>query len=173
MALTQEYIAAVSQENVLRVKIMLKDSLLIDTSFNQFNEMILYAERKSLGIWISDSEDNEVFSNSPDDLNVILAGLVDNFSRRRVEHLKGMISSIYPPKAKIGTEKHEQETVKRRTKSLDDEYKGIKANKRAIDNVLSNIKRHKQMISENMVKKKRMVSDIVDIVRRRDEISGK
>ena len=40
MALTREFVEAVSQGNLLRVKIMLKDSLLVDTSFEQFNEMI-------------------------------------------------------------------------------------------------------------------------------------
>ena len=46
MALTREFVEAVSQRNMLRVKIMLKDSLLVDTTFNQFNEMVRYAESK-------------------------------------------------------------------------------------------------------------------------------
>lgn len=64
MALTREFVEAVSQGNLLRVKIMLKDSLLVDTSFEQFNEMINYAEPRISGIWISD-DDDEAFSQNP------------------------------------------------------------------------------------------------------------
>ena len=44
MAVTQEFKQAVLQNNNLKTKIMLKDSLLVDTSFNQFDEMLRYAE---------------------------------------------------------------------------------------------------------------------------------
>ena len=40
MAVTQEFKQAVLQNNNLKTKIMLKDSLLVDTSFNQFDEML-------------------------------------------------------------------------------------------------------------------------------------
>lgn len=46
MAVTQEFKQAVLQNNNLKTKIMLKDSLLVDTSFNQFDEMLRYAESK-------------------------------------------------------------------------------------------------------------------------------
>ena len=76
MALTQEFRYAVEQGNLLRVRIMLKDSLLVDTSFEQFNEMIRFAELKLDNLWINDEDDNEEFSQSTDELNIILAGLI-------------------------------------------------------------------------------------------------
>jgi hypothetical protein len=98
MAFTREFVEAVTQGNLLRVRIMLKDSLLVDTSFNQFNEMIKYAGPKLSELWICDEEDDEVFSQSTDDLNYILVGLVNSFSKRRVNHLMGLINKKYPPK---------------------------------------------------------------------------
>ena len=91
MALTQEFRYAVEQGNLLRVRIMLKDSLLVDTSFEQFNEMIRFAELKLDNLWINDEDDNEEFSQSTDELNIILAGLVNNFSKKRVAYLKKLI----------------------------------------------------------------------------------
>lgn len=99
MAVTAEFKEAVLKKNLLRVRIMLKDSLLVDTSFKQFDEMIRYAESK-LGstIWIDDQEDDDIFSQSPEELNNILAGLVNHFSKRRVRCLKEMIRRKYPSK---------------------------------------------------------------------------
>lgn len=111
MALTKEYMEAVSQRNLLRVRIMLKDSLLVDTSFKQFDEMLNYAERKLRDIWIDDNEDEDVFSQSTEELNSILAGLVNHFSKRRVDHLKRMINKMYPPQSKKKQEKRETVVV--------------------------------------------------------------
>lgn len=129
MALTREFHEAVSQGNLLRVKIMLKDSLLLDTSFKQFDEMIEYAEGRLSDIWVSDDKDNEVFSQSKEELNAILVGLVNNFSKRRVEHLKRMISTFYPPQLKTN-----QQTVTKIkiTREIKNELNGICNDKKKI-----------------------------------------
>ena len=111
MALTQEFVQAVSQKNNLRVKIMLKDSLLVDTSFNQFNEMLNYAEPRLSGFWVSNDDDDEKFSSDSQELNTILAGLVNNFSHRRVNHLMGMIHKMYPPKSTVSKGKKRESAV--------------------------------------------------------------
>lgn len=170
MALTQEFISAVSQGNLLRVKIMLKDSLLVDTSFEQFNEMIAYTRSRSLDIWISDNDDDEVFSNSPDDLNAILAGLVNNFSHRRVNHLKGMITLIYPPKPKQPPEKRKQVVIIQKTRAVIDEYNGIGEDKLLIGAVMNKIKKNQQIEAEDIEKIKQAASDIV---KRCEKINGK
>lgn len=82
MAVTQEFKQAVLQNNNLKTKIMLKDSLLVDTSFNQFDEMLRYAESKLMEFWVKDEEDDEILSDDPQEFDVILAGLVNNSAIR-------------------------------------------------------------------------------------------
>ena len=145
MALTKEFVEAVSQGNKLRVKIMLKDSLLVDTTFAQFNEMMNYAETRLSGMWVNDSEDNEAFSQSPEELDVILAGLVNNFSKRRVTHLKGMISKMYPPKPKLQHKSREKAIAIKMTREVFAEYNGIISAKKQIIEACSRISERKQM----------------------------
>ncbi len=52
MALTPEFMTAVRNNNLLRVRIMLKDSLLVDKRFVQFTEMRQYAERMGVNFWM-------------------------------------------------------------------------------------------------------------------------
>ena len=126
MALTKEFVEAVNQGSLLRVRIMLKDSLLVDTSFEQFNEMLKYAEPRLKGLLINDAEDTEEFSQSPDELNYILVGLVNNFSRRRIAHLKKLIQKVYPPKPKhVITDNGKARTIIPRTRAADVEFHSI------------------------------------------------
>lgn len=151
MALTKEFVEAVSQGNLLRVKIMLKDSLLVDTSFNQFNEMLSYAEPRLSCIWVGDSEDDDVFSQSPEELNTILAGLVNNFSRRRVTHLKGMINRLYSSQPKPNQEyRREAVVVIKKTREVVNEYKGIVMDRKKIIEVCARISQNKQMNTKDI-----------------------
>lgn len=150
MALTREFVEAVSQGNLLRVKIMLKDSLLVDTSFEQFNEMINYAEPRISGIWISDDDDDEAFSQNTDELNALLAGLVNNFSRRRVNHLKGMINKIYPPQLHKMPDKRESAVVIKRTRGIVQEYNGILSDRKKIIEVCGRISSRNQMDTKDI-----------------------
>lgn len=142
MALTKEFMEAVSQENLLRVKIMLKDSLLVDTSFRQFGEMVKYAERQGCDIWISDDEDDAVFSQSSEELNAILAGLVNNFSKRRVNHLKKMINKLYASKHKTDQKyRREEVIVIKKTQKVLEEYRGIRENRMKIKDICAKIRK--------------------------------
>lgn len=108
--LTKEFKEAVAQGNLLLVHIMLKDSLLIDTSFKQFDEMVEFAESKLDGIWVDNVDDKESFSQSADNLDNILVGLVNNFSKKRVRYLKTIIRDRYPQKPR--KYKHEDDHIK-------------------------------------------------------------
>lgn len=108
--LTKEFKEAVAQGNLLLVHIMLKDSLLIDTSFKQFDEMVEFAESKLDGVWVDNVDDKESFSQSADNLDNILAGLVNNFSKKRVRYLKTIIRDKYPQKPR--KYKHEDDHIK-------------------------------------------------------------
>jgi hypothetical protein len=151
---------AVSQGNSLKVKIMMKDSLLVDTSFNQFNEMLSYAEYKINGLWISDDEDEEYFSESPYELNPILAGLVNNFSKRRVNHLKKMIKSMYPYKNQNEQSKREC-TVIKNTHNVIDEYRGIIEDRKALSEICSQISIKKQIDTKDIEDIKNAAMSIV------------
>lgn len=147
MALTKEFVEAVSCGNLLRVRIMLKDSLLVDTSFKQFKEMVNYAEPRLSGLWISNEEDNEIFSQSPKDLNNILVGLVNSFSKKRVSHLMRLINQIYPSKtAKKAKEEYRQTAlVIKKDGNVVAKVKAISADNKKIEEVCSKI------ISKNRV----------------------
>lgn len=169
MALTKEFVEAVSQGNKLRVKIMLKDSLLVDTTFAQFNEMMNYAETR-LSVWVNDSEDDEAFSQSPEELDVILAGLVNNFSKRRVTHLKGMISKMYQPKPKLQHKLREKAIVIKKTREVVTECNGIISAEKQIIEACSRISNGKQ-IDTNDVEQLRVAA--TRIVAHCDKITRK
>lgn len=138
MAVTQKFKQAVLQNNNLKTKIMLKDSLLVDTSFNQFDEMLRYAESKLMEFWVKDEEDDEILSDDPQEFDVILAGLVNNFSHKRVNHLKKMISTMYPRKVgkKLPLVKKKRFVI-RQTDGVQQECKRITNSSTDILNVVS------------------------------------
>ena len=165
MALTREFVEAVSQRNMLRVKIMLKDSLLVDTTFNQFNEMVRYAESKLPNLWVSDDEDDEDFSQSPEELNNILVGLINNFSRKRIKYLKSLISKMYPPK--IVTNRN---VIIRKTKTVVNEYREILFAKNQIVKACSKISGENQITSNDI---EQLRSAAMEIISHCDNITRK
>lgn len=165
MALTREFVEAVSQRNMLRVKIMLKDSLLVDTTFNQFNEMARYAESKLPNLWVSDDEDDEDFSQSPEELNNILVGLINNFSRKRIKYLKALISKMYPPKTVTN-----RNVIIRKTKTVVNEYREILFAKNQIVKACSKISGENQITSNDI---EQLRSAAMEIISHCDNIKRK
>lgn len=102
MALTSEFKNAVNSKKLLRVRIMLKDSLLVDKRFNLFEEMRTYAESRGLHIWMEKTEDIEVVSKAEwnrDLMNLELTRLVNDFTKERVAYCQRIIEKVYgiPP----------------------------------------------------------------------------
>ena len=58
MALTNEFIDAVANNKKTRVRIMLKDIMLVDPSMKAFNEMLSYAESNMDNLY--DEHDGEL-----------------------------------------------------------------------------------------------------------------
>ena len=117
MAITKEFIEAVESGKTLRVRIMLKDILLVDPTAAKFDEMEAYAS-SALGN-IYDEHDGETLNYdvtgwNEDYLNEQMVEVVNNFSKERVDLLKGMVRHIYRDKVqKIRSEEsaaHTQET---------------------------------------------------------------
>ena len=89
MAITSEFMEAVNNGNRTRVRIMLKDIMLVDPTMEKFDEMLKYASSKM----------NEAYLNNQ------MVVVVGNFSKERVELLRNMVRFLYRDKAeKIKTQ---------------------------------------------------------------------
>jgi len=98
MSLTLDYKSAVSSKNLLLVRIMLKDSLLVDKYFIQFTEMIKYAEEMGMDIWTSETgelEKKPIEEWSIELMNLELTRLVNDFTKERVDYCKKIIRKVY------------------------------------------------------------------------------
>ena len=96
--LTDTFINAVKKNKVLKVRIMIKNSLLMDLSFEESTAMLYYA-RNMKGLY--DKYNGEKFELDEtkwdkDYMNEQLYKLVDNFCPERIDHLKDVIYKLYP-----------------------------------------------------------------------------
>ena len=98
MTINNDFKNAVDTKDIRLVRIMLKDSMVVDPTFREFNSLIQYAEN-SLGE-LYDPHDNETFSSdisewNKDLLNTEMVNVVYNFSKERIEFLKQLCRHIY------------------------------------------------------------------------------
>ncbi len=98
MALTNAFYEAVNNENVRRIRIMMKDSLLVDPSFEEFREM----ERAAASVrGLYDPHDGRAFETNKgkwDDnyMDRQMVQVIGNFSHERIEHLKEVVHALRP-----------------------------------------------------------------------------
>ena len=95
--LSDSFFKAVDEKNIRRLRIMMKDSLMVDPSCKQFNEMSKHVKNIE-GMY--DEHDNRPFENDKnkwDDkyMYAELSKLVGNFSKERIEHIKKVITYVY------------------------------------------------------------------------------
>ena len=110
MALTSDFKDAVQSGKVTRVRIMLKDSLLLSSGGEDFMQMLDYAKDQMPALM--DEHDGESFRN-PDDwneeyINEQMVAVVNNFSKERVDLLVRMAKKLYKPqvtRTQTGTSK--------------------------------------------------------------------
>ena len=100
MALTKAFFEAVETGNVRRVRIMMKNSLLIDPSFAEFAEMEKAAASMD-GLY--DPHDERELSNdksmwNDDYVDKLMVQVIGNFSHERIEHLKKVVRYLNPVK---------------------------------------------------------------------------
>ena len=98
MTLTNAFKEAVSSNNVRRVRIMMKDSLLNDPTFSEFNEMISTAGDLSGLFDKHDGRDLNNDKNMWNDsyMNELMVQIVGNFSHERIDHLKDVVRQLRP-----------------------------------------------------------------------------
>ena len=96
--ITQEFKQAVLERKLLRTRIMLKDALILDVTFKQFDEMVDYAALRITNLFETHDDGylEEDVSKWDDNLmNNCLVELIGNFSKLRVNHLKKLIFHLY------------------------------------------------------------------------------
>jgi hypothetical protein len=102
MAITNEFMEAVQSGKLMRVRIMLKDSLLVDPTATQFSEMEHYATEKMGNIYTEHDGEKlnfDVDAWNEEYLNQQMVTVVTCFSKERVDLLKGMVRYLYKEKA--------------------------------------------------------------------------
>lgn len=106
MAVTNTFREAVTSGEVLKVRIMMKNSLLLDLTFTEFNDMEKVASKLE-GLY--DKHDGCIFNPNKetwDDayMKKLMVEILDNFSHERIEHLKEVVRYLRPvPKNDIRT----------------------------------------------------------------------
>lgn len=98
MALSDAFKEAVREGNITRIRIMMKNSLLVDPTFVRFKEMEKAAQSVP-GLY--DKHDGRIFiedenSWTDDYMNRLMVQVVGNFSHERVEHLKKVVQKLRP-----------------------------------------------------------------------------
>lgn len=100
MALTKSFYEAVSEGDVLGIRIMMKDSLLVDPTFREFSEM----EKETASIkGLYDEHDGSAFNTNKETwndeyMNILMVDVVENFSHERIKHLKDVVRYLRPVK---------------------------------------------------------------------------
>ena len=97
MAISSEFAQAVCDKNLLRIRIMLKDSLLVDKTFNSFDEMQAYASVQGASPWIEEDMPLEKAEKpwTEDTMNYELTALVNDFTKEHVNYVKTIIADLY------------------------------------------------------------------------------
>lgn len=98
MAVTDSFLEEVSEGDVLGIRIIMKNSLLVDPSFKDFDEREKLA-KDVIGLY--DEHDGAELdydkSNwSEDYMNMLMVEVVGNFSHERIDHLKQLVSFLFP-----------------------------------------------------------------------------
>lgn len=169
MAVPKEFVEAVNDKNVLLVRIMLKDSLLLDKSFRQFNEMQYYAENHGVNFW---AEDNGNLEKAPKPwdtplMNYELTALVSDFTKPHLYYVINIIKDVYRTQpthfgkyAKSSDRSNERHMISKNAKDYD-----IILNRFAdISNVLRECNKGKGKriwLSQDIATIKKMASEIV------------
>lgn len=98
MAITNTFKNAVAAHNLMQIRIMMKDSLLVDPSFKEFREMSELAKNVNDLYIAYDNKPLDLNSANWDDtyMNKQLVLLISNFSYERIQHLQNVIRKLRP-----------------------------------------------------------------------------
>jgi hypothetical protein len=98
MAITDSFRSGVSEGNVKIIRIMMKNSLLFDPTFVEFEEMERFT--KNMPDLYDRHDGSELISDKSawddDYMNKLMVQVVDNFSPERLGHLKEVVRYLRP-----------------------------------------------------------------------------
>jgi hypothetical protein len=98
MGITKEFMDSVQNSEVRMIRIMLKDSLVVDPTFSEFEEMIKLAESKIENLY-DQHDGTELDYNSSNytksHMDKQMTKVVMNFSKERIELLKSICKHLY------------------------------------------------------------------------------
>ena len=96
--ITKAFEEAVKNKNISLVRIMMKDSLIVDPSLKTFNKMNTLASQIE-GLY-DDFDNRELRADESlwdsQYLDLLMVQLLRNFSRERIRHIKKIVKKIYP-----------------------------------------------------------------------------
>ena len=130
MAVTKEFLQAVNDRNILRMRLIMKNCLLIDTSFKSFLEMEEVAKAHGINVWQNTSEFELIKREEPwslDDMNYELTAIVNDFTKEHMNYLMDIIREVYAKNSKENKERdiNSETTGKRDIKLLHEEEKNL------------------------------------------------
>ena len=98
MALTNAFYTAVKEGKVRLVRIMMKDSLLFDPTFQLYKDMEKAASSMAGLYDIHDGRDLIMDSAEWNDdyMSLLMVQVIDNFSHERLDHLKDVVRHLRP-----------------------------------------------------------------------------
>lgn len=103
MPLPNAFIEAVNNKNIRSIRIMMKNSLLVDTTFREFNEMDravsgipeVYVPHDGKELIDDKSQWNEEY------ISRVMTQVIGNFSHERVDHMKEVVRFLRPPAKQV------------------------------------------------------------------------
>ena len=101
MAISNEFLEAIHKKDMLGIRLMLKNSLIIDTSFCKYGEMIRCVNRAGIDIWMPPQQferkslEGKGKSWAVDLMNYELTAIMNDFSKEHMRYLQEIISYAY------------------------------------------------------------------------------
>ncbi len=100
IAVPNAFKKAVDENNIRGMRIMLKNSLLVDHTFSEADSMLNYAKGVS-GLFDDQNDKHMVIVNDSskwDDnyMNSVMVDIIHNFTHERWEHLKKVVRKLHP-----------------------------------------------------------------------------
>ena len=122
MAVSQTFKNAVFARDLLKIRLLMCNELLLDPTFRSFSEMQKEVEGISeLYVPFDGSDldtDSAKWNNSY--LGLQQTKLVSNFCPERIEHVKEIIRKLHPPKAPSATQTYNAKTTWQNSRNLGD-----------------------------------------------------
>ena len=103
MEISNDFINAIENRNDLRVKLILKNSIIIDPTGETFNKLLEFTINRIPDLF--DNHDGELFKDesnwTEDYFNEETVKIIDNFSKERVMLLIAMADKLFNKKDKV------------------------------------------------------------------------